>query len=132
MDEELLSGSSPLFGEKDTSRNDMNAVAIIGAVGLGALAIWALSRRNKFRNEFAKLPLNPAPAPTQSRFGPIPPVDTKNGVEVRLMSPWGQFMDLYFDPDEWAMVYQLAAITKEPIEKIIIDVAIERKKMGLL
>lgn len=131
MDEQLLSGSTPLLRGRDTSRSDMNYAAIVGAVGLGALVLWALNRRNKFRKEFATLPLKPAP-PTNSRFGPIPPVDTENGVEVRLMSPWGQFMDLYFSPDEWAMVYQLSAMSKEPIEKIIIDVAIERKKMGLL
>lgn len=131
MDEELLSGLSPLLRGQDTSQNNMNHTALFGVVGIGALIVWSLYRRNKAQQKFAALLPNRTPI-TESRFSPIPPVNTENGVEVRLMSPWGQFLDLYFSADEWAMIYQLSEMSKEPIEKIITDVAIERKKMGLL
>lgn len=118
-------------------QNDMIWLLAGAGVALGALYIWNLIRRRKqVKNIEPFLPSFPSPPINQFIDGiPYVPIDGAtpgDSYVVKLVSPWGQSIDLVFSQEEWDMMKNLSEMSGETMEEVVIDIALERRKNGLL
>lgn len=109
--------------ENEISQNDVHKIL----VGLGIAAsvvglIWLWARRKS--NQFGSIQLKELP-PIEGL--PYLPLEDPEIFVLRLVSPTGQILDISFTPDEMKMMEQVASLSGEPMEKVIVDTALSRR-----
>jgi hypothetical protein len=93
---------------------------IIGVTA--ATAYWKYRQGKKQLNK-------PAPE-DEFVYIPIDSVPVPESVYFKVAMPSGEILTLTFSMEEWSIVVSLIEMTGEPLDKILVDIANDRKSSG--
>lgn len=65
-------------------------------------------------------------------FIPLDSVQIPQNLYFKVYMPNGEILDLAFSVEEWSMVLSLLDMTGETLDKVLFDIATERRAAGLI